>query len=78
MAGQDQMRKRICALIMHHMELAKSHHGKDSDQYLRYYNLLEDIRVDHLAELETENKNPQNTKESIQENDQTPYEGVGL
>jgi len=53
-AGQDDMRERICALIAHHMEVAKTFHGKGSDQHLRYYNLLEDIRIDHQHELEKE------------------------
>jgi len=44
------MRERICALIAHHMEVAKTFHGKGSDQHLRYYNLLEDIRIDQEAE----------------------------
>lgn len=56
--GQEEMRERICALIAHHLEVAGRHHGKGSDQYLRYYNLLEDIRIDHENEILAEN-NPQ-------------------
>ena len=53
--GQDEMRERICALIAHHMDVAGRHHSKESDPYLRYYNLLEDIRIDHENELNTGN-----------------------
>jgi hypothetical protein len=49
-AGQNEMRERILALIAHHMEVAKRHHGKGSDQHFRYYNLIEDIRIDQEAE----------------------------
>ena len=49
-AGQNEMRERICALIAHHMDVAKRHHGKGSDQHFRYHNLLEDIRIDQAAE----------------------------
>lgn len=49
-AGQDEMRERICALIAHHMDVAGRHHGKESEVYLRYHNLLEDIRIDQEAE----------------------------
>lgn len=49
--GQEEMRERICALIAHHMEVAGRHHGKESDSYLRYHNLLEDIRIDHENEI---------------------------
>ena len=45
------MRERICALIAHHMDVAKRHHGHGSDLHLRYRNLLEDIRIDHENEL---------------------------
>lgn len=51
-AGQDEMRERICALIAHHMEVARTFHGKGSDQHLRYHNLLEDIRIDHENDLQ--------------------------
>ena len=57
--GQEEMRERICALIAHHMEIAGRHHGKESDSYLRYYNLLEDIRIDHENEI-LEEKNQEN------------------
>jgi hypothetical protein len=50
-AGQDEMRERICALIAHHMDTARIFHGKGSEEHLRYKNLLEDIRIDHLTDL---------------------------
>lgn len=49
------MRERICALIAHHMDVARTFHGKGSDLHLRYRNLLEDIRIDHESELLKEN-----------------------
>lgn len=54
-AGQNEMRERICALIAHHMDVARTFHGKGSDLHLRYRNLLEDIRIDHESELLKEN-----------------------
>jgi hypothetical protein len=51
-AGQDEMRERICALIAHHMDTARIFHGKGSEEHLRYKNLLEDIRIDHLTDLD--------------------------
>jgi hypothetical protein len=37
------------------MDVAKTFHGRGSDQHLRYYNLLEDIRIDHERDLSTGN-----------------------
>jgi len=42
--GQLEMQERIIALVAHHMEVAKTFHGKNSDEHLRYKNLIEDIR----------------------------------
>jgi hypothetical protein len=49
-AGQDEMRERICALVAHHMETARLFHGKGSEEYLRYRNLLEEVRIDQQSE----------------------------
>lgn len=52
--GRNDMREQICALIAHHMEIASRHHGKGSDQHLRYKNLIGDIRYDQEQEAGTE------------------------
>jgi hypothetical protein len=44
--GKEEMRERIIALIAHHMDVAKTFHGRDSEAYLRYRNLIEDLRED--------------------------------
>jgi hypothetical protein len=52
--GRHFMREEICALIAHHMDVAKTFHGKGSDMHLRYKNLLDDIRADHATEIDRE------------------------
>jgi hypothetical protein len=36
--------ERIVALIAHEMDTARTFHGKESEVYLRYRNLIEEIR----------------------------------
>jgi len=55
--GRNDMREQICALIAYHMEIAARHHGKGSDQHLRYKNLIGDIRYDQEKELEVQTIN---------------------
>jgi hypothetical protein len=72
--GQELMRKRVCSILSHHMDLAMRHHGVRSDLHLRYSNLLEEIRGLQVAQTIT----PQNPEGNPSENDQRPYEGIGL
>ena len=52
--GRNDMREQICALIYHHMEVARTFHGKGSEEHLRYKNLIGDIRYDQEKELEAQ------------------------
>ena len=52
-AGQEEMRERICALVhQHHYELAVRYHGRGSETALLIKNILHDVREDHGQELE--------------------------
>jgi hypothetical protein len=49
--GRDEMREQIVALIAHHMHTARVFHGKNSEDHLRYKNLIAEIRMDHEHEF---------------------------
>jgi hypothetical protein len=52
--GQEDMRERVCAILKHYADVAKTFHGKGSDQHLTYINLIHDVRQDQYDELEKE------------------------
>jgi hypothetical protein len=56
--GRDEMREQIVSLIAHHMHTARVYHGKNSEEHMRYKNLITEIRDDHENELITRLNHP--------------------
>jgi hypothetical protein len=49
--GGELMRERIIALIHHYYTTLKTFHGRDDERCALLRNIVEDIRVDHLNEI---------------------------